>query len=167
MKQLFTLNDTRTKFQRKQHPSHSEYLVAFMAGHNELISGTSKPHRAETPCFDIHVSFSESQFHFISTQSSDDRTTRRLSRSHAIARGIQNKRKLEQKSGLNFRAVSLEHIGLPASKKKQGQALTMAPNFLSTGPSDPFQMLAAESPRLQALFNQREILANLKSTQGD
>ena len=42
----------------------------------------------------------------------------------------------------------------------------MPPNFLSAGPSDPFQMLAAESPRLQALFNQRESLANLKSTQG-
>ncbi|KAJ5909808.1 N-ethylmaleimide reductase [Penicillium tannophilum] len=133
-----------------------------MARHNELNSGTSKPHRAETPYLHTNVSFSDDQFHFISTQKSDDRTTRRLSRSHAVARGIQNKRKLEQKSGLNFRAVSLEHVGRPVSKRKQGQALIMPPKFLSAGPSDPFQMLAAESPRLQALFNQREILAYLK-----
>lgn len=125
-----------------------------------------KPHRAETPYLHINVSFSDDQFHFIPTQSSDDRTTRRLSRSHAVARGIQNKRKLEQKSGLNFRAVSLEHVGRPVSKRKQGQALIMPPKSLSAGPSDPFQMLAAESPRLQALFNQREILAYLKGTQG-
>ena len=137
-----------------------------MAGHNELNSGTSKPHRTETPCLDVHVSFPDGQFYFISTQSSDDRTTRRLGRSHAVARGIQNKRKLQQKSGLNFHAVSLEDIGRPASKRKQDEALIMPPNFLSADPSDPFQMLAAESPRLQALFNRRKILANFKSTQG-
>ncbi|KAJ5535673.1 N-ethylmaleimide reductase [Penicillium frequentans] len=117
-----------------------------MAGHNEL-----------NPV---------GQFYFIPSQSSDDRTTRRLGRSHAVARGIQNKRKLEQKSGLNFHAVSLEHIRRPASNRKQRQALIMPSDFLSAGPSDPFQMLAAESPRLQALFDQREILANLKSIQG-
>ncbi|KAJ5523743.1 N-ethylmaleimide reductase [Penicillium frequentans] len=117
-----------------------------MAGHNELNS--------------------VGQFYFIPSQSSDDRTTRRLGRSHAVARGIQNKRKLEQKSGLNFHAVSLEHISRPASNRKQRQALIMPSDFLSAGPSDPFQMLAAESPRLQALFDQREILANLKSIQG-
>ena len=130
-----------------------------MAGHNELSLGRPKPQGTMTPCLILQFPFSGGQFHFISIQNPDDRTARRLARSHAVAQGIENKRKLQQKMGLNFHAVSLKgDLGQPARKRKRDQAL-VAPLCSVSAPS-PFQMLAAESPRLQALFSRRKIFAS-------
>ena len=114
------------------------------------------------------ANFLVGQFHFISTQNPDDandRKARRLARSHAVARGLEQKRKLQQESGDNFRGVSLKNDpGQPASKRKRSQALVASPLSLSADAPDPFQMLAAESPRLQAWHSQRKIFATLKIT---
>ncbi|KAE9370938.1 putative N-ethylmaleimide reductase [Stipitochalara longipes BDJ] len=98
-----------------------------------------------------------SQFQFISVQNPDDakdRAMRRLARSHAVARGLENKRKLQQKSGHNFRVLSLKDApARPASKNKRKPTLVTLPRSLSVGVPGPFQMLAAESPRLRALHS--------------
>ncbi|KAH8654156.1 hypothetical protein BGZ60DRAFT_161832 [Tricladium varicosporioides] len=97
------------------------------------------------------------QFQFISIQNStdaEDRTSRRLARSHAVARGLENKRKLQQKSGHNFRVISLrDDSGRSASKRKPSQTLVTSSCSFSTAVPGPFQMLAAESPRLQVLHS--------------
>ncbi|KAF2705408.1 hypothetical protein K504DRAFT_337429, partial [Pleomassaria siparia CBS 279.74] len=104
---------------------------------------------------------SSSQFQFISIQNPDEaknRTTRRLAKSHAVARGIQNKRKLRGTSGYIFRPVSTkDDFHVPPAKKKKGtvsQAAAATSCSSSSSPTavapDPFHMLAAESPTLQA-----------------
>jgi hypothetical protein len=108
-------------------------------------------------------------FQFISIQNPNDakdRTARRLARSHAVARGLEKKRQLEQKSGDNFRPSSLrDDAGRPTSRRKGSQALIAKSASLSVGASatGPFQMLAAESPRLQALLSHRMILASAEN----
>ncbi|EXJ91322.1 hypothetical protein A1O1_04434 [Capronia coronata CBS 617.96] len=102
------------------------------------------------------------QFHFISIQNPDDakdRTARRLARSHAVARSLENKRKLQQKSGLNFRVVSLsDDNGRHASKRPRSQTLQVvaSPRSVSADAPSLFRMLAAESPRLLALLSQHQ-----------
>ena len=107
------------------------------------------------------------QFQFISIQNPDDakdRTAKHLARSHAVARGLENKRKLQQKLGHNFRVVSLkDDPGRPVSKRKRSQTLVASPGSLSANAPGPFQMLAAESPRLQALHSHRKILASAQN----
>ncbi len=107
------------------------------------------------------------QFQFISIQNPDDaedRTVTRLARSHAVARGLENKRKLQEKSGHNFRIVSLkDDPSRPVNKRKRRQTLVMSQCTLSAGAPDPFQMLAAESPRLQALHSHRKIFASAQN----
>ncbi|KAF2818020.1 putative N-ethylmaleimide reductase [Mytilinidion resinicola] len=115
------------------------------------------------PC--LIVNYSGGQFHFISIQSPDDATdrkARRLARSHAVARGLEKKRKLQQESGHNFRAVVVslkDDPSRPARERKRCQTLVASPPSLFAdapdGP-DPFQSLAAESPRLQALHSQHK-----------
>ncbi|KAJ5975998.1 N-ethylmaleimide reductase, partial [Penicillium waksmanii] len=96
------------------------------------------------------------QFHFITIQAPTDRTRNHLARSHAIARGLQNKRKLRQKAGLNFNTFSPKNgHRQPISTKDQDKPCTR-----KTGPSlacaaDLLQMLAAESPKQQPLLNQQ------------
>ncbi|KAF2476210.1 putative N-ethylmaleimide reductase [Lindgomyces ingoldianus] len=101
-----------------------------------------------------------SQFHFFSIQNPDDandRKARRLARSHAVARGLEKKRRLQQESGHNFRAMSSkDDPSRSAGKRKRSQTLAASPLSLSTDAPDPFQMLAAESPRLQALLSQHK-----------
>jgi hypothetical protein len=108
------------------------------------------------------------QFHFVSTHNPDDandRKARRLARSHAVARGLEKKRKLQQESGHNFRALSLKDSpGQLMSKNKRSQTLVASQISLSADTLDPFQMLAIESPRLQALHSQRKIFATLRNT---
>ncbi|KAN0099217.1 hypothetical protein V8E51_012992 [Hyaloscypha variabilis] len=97
------------------------------------------------------------QFHFISIQNPDDakdRKAKRLARSHAVARGLENKRQLQQKSGQNFRIVSMkDDPSRSVSKRKRSQTLIRQQSLYSISVDAPslFQMLAAESPRLQAL----------------
>lgn len=99
------------------------------------------------------------RFQFISIQNPDDtkdRTTRRLARSHAVARGLEKKRRRLQQSGHNFRTVSLKDN--PADKDVNPYT-TASSVSLSKVPPGPFQLLAAESPRLQALLSQRKVLS--------
>ncbi|WAO87610.1 Hypothetical protein NCS54_00492600 [Fusarium falciforme] len=100
------------------------------------------------------------QFRFIAIQNPDhakDRSVRRLARSHAVARGIEKKRKLEQKSGHNFRIVSIpDDAGRPAKKAEQEKVLGWIPSSLLTPQASPFQTLTAESPKLQALLSHRK-----------
>ncbi|KAL2694804.1 hypothetical protein Neosp_001391 [[Neocosmospora] mangrovei] len=105
---------------------------------------------------------------FITIQNPDhakDRSVRRLARSHAVARGIEKKRKLEQKSGHNFRIISIipDDASRPAKKVEQGKVLGWIPNSLLTPQASPFQTLTAESPKLQALLSHRKIIHRLRS----
>ncbi|OGE58193.1 hypothetical protein PENARI_c001G09696 [Penicillium arizonense] len=103
----------------------------------------------------------DDKFHFVSLKSLDDRTEKRLARSHAVARGLENKRKLQQKLGLNFRGVSSkDDSGRNLSKRKRVQSLASPPLPLSTyasSASSASQMLAAESSKLQALLSQHKV----------
>lgn len=102
-----------------------------------------------------------SQFHFISIQNpaeAKDRAKTRVARSHAVSRGLENKRKLQEKSGLNFRGPSL--------KCKPGRTMsaivlrqTPAKYIWSPCPDvfGPFQDFAAESPILRDFLDCREI----------
>ncbi|RDW91726.1 hypothetical protein BP5796_02891 [Coleophoma crateriformis] len=95
-------------------------------------------------------------FQFISIQAPDvpkDRITRRLARSHAVKQALQNKRKLQQESGDNFRVMTSKHKprrGL--SSRSCTGTLTMSLLSLSAGALDPFQTLALDSSRLQILL---------------
>ncbi|ORY17220.1 hypothetical protein BCR34DRAFT_621944 [Clohesyomyces aquaticus] len=101
---------------------------------------------------------SSGQFQFVSVRGPDDvkdQNAKRIARSHAVARGLQKKRDLQQKSGLNFRAVSCRaNRAELASKRIASHALGPSQLFLSFEAPDAFQTLAAEAPRLQVLLNQ-------------
>ncbi|OQE04766.1 hypothetical protein PENVUL_c030G04018 [Penicillium vulpinum] len=98
------------------------------------------------------------QFFFIPIQNSNDRIAKRLARSHAVAHGLRKKRRLQQSLGHNFHF----HVLCPANdqsksviKEKHGEALIAPQASIDARSSDPFQMLAAESPILQALLNRQ------------
>lgn len=100
----------------------------------------------------INLDFSGAEFLFIPIKNSNDRTTKRLARSHAVACGLRNKRKLQQSSGRNFHVLCpANNKGQSASKAKQDEAL-IAPPSIAVGFSDPLQMMAAESPILRVLL---------------
>lgn len=87
-----------------------------------------------------------------------DRQTKRLAQSHAVARSLAKKRKLQQRTGQNFYVASLRregdehrHEGRAAVVRKWWSTTSATP--FPCASSDPFQMLIAESPRLQALYN--------------
>ncbi|RAO72778.1 uncharacterized protein BHQ10_008790 [Talaromyces amestolkiae] len=96
------------------------------------------------------------KFQFICIQNPDDaknRATRRLARSHAIARGLEKKRRRLQQAGRNFRTVSLKDE--TGSKSEEiVHKKDVSPVLLSIAAPGPFQLLAAESPSLQALISQ-------------
>ncbi|KAJ9483853.1 hypothetical protein VN97_g9532 [Penicillium thymicola] len=95
------------------------------------------------------------EFLFIPIKNPNDRTTR-LARSHAVAHGLRNKRKLQQSSGHNFHVVCpANNKSQPASKAKQDKALIVSPVSLAVGFSDPLQMMAAESPILRVLLKEK------------
>ncbi|TVY83896.1 hypothetical protein LSUE1_G001963 [Lachnellula suecica] len=102
----------------------------------------------------------EPQYTFTPDRTADPWEERRLARSHAVSRGLANKRKLQQKAGLNFRVVSLTDdtsrpakggIGSQTVVAQPSYFLVAPPSYFSACPPGPFQMLAAESPKLQAL----------------
>ncbi|KAK0724292.1 hypothetical protein B0H67DRAFT_640860 [Lasiosphaeris hirsuta] len=101
------------------------------------------------------------QFQFISVQDPDDAkdgVKRRLARSHAVAQGLERKRKLQQASGGNFvvRTGKSYRARGPAANPKPSRDRALIPNLLSAqvsaGTLDPFQSLAVDSSRLQALL---------------
>ncbi|KAJ5082698.1 N-ethylmaleimide reductase, partial [Penicillium argentinense] len=81
---------------------------------------------------------------------SNDPALKCKARSHAVGHGLRNKRKLQQNSSQNFRIF---HLGTD-----DGQGPLEIPVLSSSdslGPSDPFRMLALESPKLQALLSRQ------------
>ena len=101
----------------------------------------------------INRDFSGAEFLFIPIKNSNDRTTKRLARSHAVAHALRNKRKLRQSSGHNFHVLCpANNKSQSASKAKQDEAIIASPAALSVGFSDPLQMMAAESPILRVLL---------------
>ncbi|KAJ5146411.1 uncharacterized protein N7515_000975, partial [Penicillium bovifimosum] len=99
----------------------------------------------------------DSMFVFISMKAPNDRTAKRLARSHAVTRGLRSKRRLQQTSGHNFRVVCLENgQSRRVREEKHSEALITQPASLTAG-SDPFQMLAAESPTLRALLSRERV----------
>ncbi|KAJ5689261.1 N-ethylmaleimide reductase [Penicillium macrosclerotiorum] len=127
----------------------------------------AQPHESsmsEQQCLPISCLLSETnvtggQFHFISIENPGhmkaQRTTRQA-RSHAVAHGLEKKRKLERSSGQNFRPAKIRNDRIqPENTIKQSQALVESPcrsTFHCADGPDPFQMLAEGSPRLQASF---------------
>ncbi|MCJ1309217.1 hypothetical protein MMC25_002874 [Agyrium rufum] len=97
------------------------------------------------------------KFHFISVQRPDspkDRLAKRQARSHAVARGIRQKRKLQERSGHHFNVItSAGSSTAPSRNKRWGQSLIVAssPYSLSTDEPSLVEMLAGASPKLQAL----------------
>lgn len=107
-----------------------------MSTHNELNTGA--------------------EFLFIPIKNSNDRTTKRLARSHAVAQGLRNKRRLQQSSGHNFHVLCpANNKSQSASKAKQDEALIAPPASLAVGFSDPLQMMTAESPILRVLLREK------------
>lgn len=101
----------------------------------------------------INLDFSGAEFLFIPLKNPNDRTTKRLARSHAVAQGLRSKRKLQQSSGHNFHVLCpTNNKSQSASKVKQDEALIAPPASLAVGFSDPLQMMAAESPILRVLL---------------
>ncbi|KAE8547901.1 hypothetical protein EYB25_009694 [Talaromyces marneffei] len=97
------------------------------------------------------------RFQFISIQNPNDakdRTTRRLARSHAVARGLEKKRRRLQQSGHNFVAAFVKDDPVSKSKEINCDTITSSNSLSTVAAPGPFQLLAAESPRLQALLSQ-------------
>lgn len=103
-----------------------------------------------------------SQFHFVSFQNSDEKNhaETRIARSHAISQGLANKRKLQEKSGLNFRGPSFKHDSRRAVSKVERcyTSVTAKVPSPSPDPSGPFQELAIESPRLRTFLDHCKII---------
>ncbi|KAH8801797.1 putative N-ethylmaleimide reductase [Xylogone sp. PMI_703] len=101
-----------------------------------------------------------SNFQFICVQSLDvvgDRKAKRLARSHAIKRALENKRKLQQRSGHNFRITSLnEHPRRKVAQRTWEYHSTLLTSSPTAGLLNPFQMLAADSSRLRTWLTQHE-----------
>ncbi|KAF7562285.1 hypothetical protein G7046_g1873 [Stylonectria norvegica] len=99
------------------------------------------------------LGLNENPFQFVSvynpaSDDAQDRKAKRLARSHAVVRGLENKRKLQQMSGANFREARCPiHLTQVASKIEPGRPLKSPCPFTGM-----FQMLAAQSPRLQELL---------------
>src|SRR3954466_1784186 len=96
------------------------------------------------------------QFQFITIQHPDeakDRTSLRMARSHAVARGLEIKRKHQQNSGHNFRATSLEEKSTPRTIKRPQPLNTSS----LTGAVNHFRTPATESQELETLLSYRKI----------
>lgn len=99
-------------------------------------------------------------FRFVCMQNPDgikDRKARRLVRSHAMKQALEKKRKLQQQSGLNFRVASVKvNCNRPAGKKRRINS-PASPHTPSSDVADDFEMVFAESARLQTWLTQNNI----------
>ncbi|KAK9416635.1 putative Transcription factor domain-containing protein [Seiridium unicorne] len=97
------------------------------------------------------------RFQFISIQApgdSNDRSSRRLARSHAVRRALENKRKLQQDSRDNFRVTTSKDASRsPGNNETCAKISGALFCSVSTGALDPFQTLAVDSSRLQILLS--------------
>ncbi|CEJ59041.1 hypothetical protein PMG11_07678 [Penicillium brasilianum] len=96
-----------------------------------------------------------SPYHFVTIQSSNgDGTARRLARSHAVARGLENNRKAQLKLGHNFRMSSPKTNNKRSrSRTNSTQALANQTYMSFSASSGFFHWLATESPKLHGLLN--------------
>ncbi|KIX00586.1 uncharacterized protein Z518_09651 [Rhinocladiella mackenziei CBS 650.93] len=98
----------------------------------------------------------DGNFHFISIRNPEegkDRRTRRRARSYAVKQALENKRKSQKESMNHFQVSSSEDYARRfASRSTRTQTLVSLPYSLSVGTLDPFQTLAVDSSRLQALL---------------
>ncbi|KAL3428919.1 hypothetical protein BDV09DRAFT_190565 [Aspergillus tetrazonus] len=99
-------------------------------------------------------------FRFISIQVNDhakDKATQRQARSHAVKRALERKRKQQQLSRANFIIKTFEDRNLD-DPDKRATPCTVTRSSLApvvshlSGALDPFQTLAVDSSRLQALL---------------
>ncbi|TVY16452.1 hypothetical protein LARI1_G005751 [Lachnellula arida] len=94
-------------------------------------------------------------FQFISMQAPDearDKIAKRLARSHAVKQALENKRKLQQESGNNFRVTTSRDKPRRLVGKRRPGTLAASLFSLFAGTLDPFQTLAVDSSRLQTLI---------------
>ena len=106
-------------------------------------------------------------FHFVSVEAAPSKArqvaTRRQARSHAVKQALENKRKLQQEAGDNFRIATSRDVAprkKPLKRQKtqvENRLVPICPD-LSASALDPFQTLAVNSARLQALLSTREPL---------
>jgi hypothetical protein len=76
-----------------------------------------------------------------------------------VKHALENKRKLQQKSGDNFRVRTLrDKAKRLVSKRMRTGTLAAALFSLSAGVLDPFQTLAVDSSRLQTLLGDCKLL---------
>jgi len=131
-----------------------------------LLAGSSRWSRSRTPqpliVLLLTETLSAGHFHFISIQAPDhakDQITRRLARSHAVKQALENKRKLQQESGDNFRVTTSKDEPRRMVSKRTRTITLATPLFsLSAGTLDPFQTLAVDSSRLQTLLGDCKLL---------
>ncbi|KAK7911034.1 hypothetical protein PG985_013515 [Apiospora marii] len=104
------------------------------------------------------------EFHFVTVEAAPSKAkqlaTRRQARSHAVKQALENKRKLQQEAGDNFRVSTSKDV-VPRKKPKSQKArdesrLIPICSPLSESALDPFQTLAVNSTRLQALLSTHE-----------
>lgn len=132
-----------------------------------IIAGNNTPQSNPGKLVDIHsvllichLHVSGEKFQFISIQNpsdAKDRTSRRLARAHAVTRALENKRKLQEKSGQNFRILSAQGLNHRASVRKPRQLQNAVPRPLTPALDaldalDAYHMLAADLPGLQSLL---------------
>ncbi|KAJ2970188.1 hypothetical protein NUW58_g9771 [Xylaria curta] len=95
-------------------------------------------------------------FQFISIQAPDqakDHVMRRVARSHAVKKALENKRKLQKESRENFRVITVQNKPRNFTRRRT-PARTAATSLFSPslGMLDPFQTLGVSSSRLQTLL---------------
>jgi hypothetical protein len=107
------------------------------------------------------------QFQFISFQKTSDKNTKRLARSHAVKQALQSKRKEQKASLQNFCIRTIEDgekLKRGTRRGKSGATLTPSPISLFASVFDPFQTLAVDTKRLQALLNNGEFSPSTDNT---
>ncbi|KAB5576242.1 hypothetical protein GE09DRAFT_619527 [Coniochaeta sp. 2T2.1] len=117
-----------------------------------MLSSSERPSESGSK----HVPITVGSFHFVSVQGPDeaqDKTKRRAARSHAVKQALCRKRKQLQENRDNFIVTkSTDHAKKNARKPKHIPVMTGSILSLSAGMLDPFQSLALDSTRLQALL---------------
>ncbi|KAB5540218.1 hypothetical protein GE09DRAFT_252324 [Coniochaeta sp. 2T2.1] len=103
-----------------------------------------------------HVPITARSFHFVSVQGPDeaqDKSKRRAARSHAVKQALCRQRKqLKEKSDNFIVTKSTDQPKKNAKRPRQAPVMTGSIISLSAGMLDPFQSLALDSTRLQALL---------------
>ncbi|KFY35025.1 hypothetical protein V494_06274 [Pseudogymnoascus sp. VKM F-4513 (FW-928)] len=90
----------------------------------------------------------DNSFRFVSVnnpRAAKDPESSRLARSHAVRQGLKAKRKLQEKSNVNFR------VGIPTKNIQESRSIGLA--SLSPSTHDPFDMLVVDSWRLKSLLS--------------